>query len=160
MSNNPPNGGSIHQINVSGGGVPKQPVEIVEVTRNGLVGDTQAKLGVHGGIYKAVSLYSLECLLALQHEGHPVSPGALGENLTVAGMDWARVVPGVELRLGESVRLKITMFAVPCVQIAPGFHDGEFARVHHRKHPGWSRVYAEVLDVGILNAGDAVVVAD
>jgi len=31
---------------------------------------------------------------ALQNEGHPIAFGSTGENLTVSGIDWQRVVPG------------------------------------------------------------------
>ena len=152
--------GILHRINVSAGGVPKLPVSHAEITPAGIVGDSQAKKGIHGGIYKAVSLFSLEHIEALRHEGHEVSAGALGENLTVSGFEWEKLAPGVELVIANAVRLKITMYALPCVQIAGCFTDGDFSRVHHRKHPGWSRLYAQVLEGGSVSVGDAVICVD
>ena len=51
---------------------------------------------VHGGPERAVSLFSLEVIRRLQDEGHPIYPGATGENLTVAGLDWAALAAGTQ----------------------------------------------------------------
>ncbi len=78
----------VHQLNVSSGGVPKLPVERVVVSPNGLAGDGHDDTVHHGGPCRAVCLYALERIGALRQEGHPVEPGRLGENVTVAGLDW------------------------------------------------------------------------
>ena len=148
--------GVLHAINVSAGGVPKRPVDAVAVTARGLDGDAQAKKGIHGGRYKAVSLYDLARIRALAGDGHHVYPGALGENLTIDGLDWDTLAPGRTLLAGDHVRLRVTMHAVPCAQIAGCFRNGDVERVHHRRHPGWSRLYAEVLCGGTLRVGDPV----
>ncbi len=54
----------------------------------------------HGGLERAVCLYAMEAIETLRGEGHAISPGSLGENLTVAGLDWPSVVPGSRLRDG------------------------------------------------------------
>ncbi|HSE92450.1 MAG TPA: MOSC domain-containing protein, partial [Methylomirabilota bacterium] len=77
--------GRIVQVSVSPGGVPKRPVEAALVTALGVEGDAHRDTEHHGGPERAVCLYALEAIEALQHEGHPIVPGALGENLTVAG---------------------------------------------------------------------------
>ena len=100
--------GRIFQINVSDGGVPKMPVRAVEVGLFGLRGDRQRDTEHHGGLERAVCLYSLERILALQAEGHPIYPGAVGENVTVSSLDWEQVVPGARLWLGEAVAIEIT----------------------------------------------------
>ena len=61
----------IFQINVSSGGAPKLPVHAATVTPGGLEGDHQNDRKNHGGPDKALCLYSLERILALQAEGHP-----------------------------------------------------------------------------------------
>jgi MOSC domain-containing protein YiiM len=43
---------------------------------NGIVGDDQAAKKYHGGPDRALVLYSLEIIEALQAEGHPISPGS------------------------------------------------------------------------------------
>src|SRR4030067_3548339 len=95
--------GWIFQINTSNGGVPKFSRGLAEITFDGLVGDLQRNLDVHGGPERALCLYSLERILALQAEGHPIYPGSAGENLTLSGLDWSLVYPGVRLQLGSRV---------------------------------------------------------
>ena len=121
--------GWIYQISVSGGGVPKVGVEAAEVTINGIVGDRQRNRRFHGGPRRADCLFSWEHIQALQGEGHPIYPGSIGENLTLAGLDWSQLVPGVCLRLGESVVLEITSYTVPCKNIVDSFTAGEIGRV-------------------------------
>ena len=149
---------SIFQINVSQGGVPKMPVRSAEVTKLELVGDAHNNMKVHGGPMRAVCLYSLERILALQAEGHPIFPGATGENVTVSGVDWDAVVPGTRLRLGDTVEIEITQYTEPCPKITTSFADGDISRMQQATHPGWSRVYASVITTGEIRVGDAVTV--
>ena len=50
--------GLIHSINISKGGVPKLPVDTSTITSHGIEGDSQNDLKFHGGIDKAVCIYS------------------------------------------------------------------------------------------------------
>jgi MOSC domain-containing protein YiiM len=145
----------IFQINASNGGVPKRPLRQAEVHKQGLTGDKQNNTKVHGGPDRAVCLYSLERILALQAEGHPIFPGSIGENVTITGLDWDEIVPGVRLRIGDVI-LEITRYTTPCNQIEESFADLDSQRISHKKHPGWSRVYARVLQTGTLKIGDSV----
>ena len=149
--------GRIVQIATApGGGVPKRPVEQAEVTREGIVGNAVAHPRIHGGPDKALCLYSEERILALQREGHPIRPGSAGENVTIAGIDWAGLTPGVRLRLGQRLLVEIASYTTPCATIAGSFADGDSQRIAQKKHPGWSRLYARVLQPGTIRAGDAV----
>jgi len=147
--------GRLASINVSGGGVPKRPVSSARVTPSGVEGDRQADLEHHGGVERAVSVFSLERIESLRREGHPIAVGSTGENLTVRGLDWNRVVPGADLRVG-SVLLRITSYATPCSTIQASFWGGHFARISQKNHPGWSRVYARVLEGGSVEVDDPV----
>ena len=146
----------IHQINLSDGGVPKLPVREAQVTPLGLAGDRQANTKHHGGPKRALCLYALECITALQGEGHPILPGSTGENLTLAGLNWAQVVPGTRLLLGDEVVIEITKYTLPCAKIAGSFVGGDADRIAQEQHPGWARVYAKVLVPGRLHTGDSV----
>ncbi|TKB71077.1 MAG: MOSC domain-containing protein [Nitrospira sp.] len=148
----------VHQINVSNGGVPKLPVSEALVTAKGLEGDRQRNLVVHGGPDRAVCLFSWERIQALQREGHSIAPGAGGENLTLAGLDWGELKPGDQIRLAERVLLELTGYTEPCKHNAQWFKEGNFNRMNQKRHPGWSRLYARVLAEGTVQTGDAVVV--
>lgn len=147
--------GRIESINTSRGGVPKMGVFEALVTEQGLDGDRQRDRRLHGGPDRAVMLFPLELIRALQREGHPIATGTTGENLTVSGTDWAAVVPGSELEVGE-VRLRITTYASPCEIIAGPFLGGDFTRISQQVHVGWSRVCARVLTGGLIRLGDPI----
>jgi MOSC domain-containing protein YiiM len=147
--------GRLESINTSRGGVPKTSVFEALVTERGLDGDRQRDLRYHGGPDRAVVLFSLDVIRALQREGHPIAAGATGENLTVSGLDWTTVVPGAELRIGEVI-LVITKYTSPCEKIAGAFLADDFTRISQKVHAGWSRIAARVAAGGIVRMGDPV----
>ena len=148
--------GHIFQISTSRGGVPKRAVYRAQVETLGVAGDQHRDMVHHGGPDRAICLYSLEKILALQAEGHPVFPGSVGENITLAGVDWESIVPGKRIRLGEQVLLEVTQYTTPCNNITGSFADGDSDRILEKTHTGWSRVYARVLQPGEVRIGDKV----
>lgn len=148
--------GRIHQISVSNGGVPKRAVAIAEVGLRGVIGDHQTDREHHGHPEQALCVWSLEVIDALRLEGHPIEPGFAGENITVAGIDWEQVVPGITLLLGDAVVAPVTFDTKPCAKNAAWFADGNFGRMSHRRHPGWSRMYTSVAAGGTIRVGDPV----
>jgi MOSC domain-containing protein YiiM len=147
--------GRLEAINLSRGGVPKTPVFEAIVTPHGLGGDHQNDASHHGGPDRAVVLYSLDVISALQREGHPITAGAVGENLTVSGLEWRTVVPGMRLTIGD-VALHVTRYATPCNNIRRFFLHDDFMRIFQDRHPGWSRVCARVVRGGIVRPGDPI----
>jgi MOSC domain-containing protein YiiM len=148
--------GLLAAINISNGGVPKRRVDDAKVSRLGLQNDRHTDIKHHGGPERAICLYSLERIRALQQEGHPIEIGTAGENVTVEGIDWDLVVPGARVRLGDEVLLEVASFTSPCKTIRASFADGKFARISEMLHPGWSRVYARVLSEGEIRSGERV----
>ena len=51
----------VYQINISDGGVPKLPVLEAKVSEQGLDGDRQRNLKLHGGPDRACGLFSCAC---------------------------------------------------------------------------------------------------
>ncbi len=148
--------GRLESVQISDGGVPKRCVPgPVEVTLRGLAGDSQRDLRLHGGPDRAVCLFSLERIVELRSEGHPIDCGTTGDNLTVSGIDWSLVRTGARLRVGEAT-LEITRPAHPCRNIAGSFADGDISRLSAKIHPGRSRMYARVLSPGLVRPGDSV----
>ena len=145
----------IFQINISNGGVPKLAVQSAQILEFGVAGDKQSNTVVHGGPDRAVCLYSLERLIELQNEGHPVFPGSLGENLTLVGLDWSLVRPGHQIWVGE-VLLEFTKYTKPCSKLAPYLLDSKIERMAESEYPGWSRLYARVLQPGVVRVADPV----
>ena len=144
------------QVNVSDGGVPKRAVGSARVTRLGLEGDSVNHPKVHGGPERAVCLFPVELIQALQDEGHPIFPGAVGENLTVAGLDWSVLDVGSEIEVGDDLRLQLTSRVEPCSTIKAYFAGGNFKRIKPDRVPGETRWYARVLQEGEVKPGDPV----
>ena len=144
-------------LNRSNGGVPKLAIDATRVTINGMDGDRQRDRRYHGGPSRALSLYSLERIECLQLEGHPIEPGAVGENVTIAGIDWSEMKPGRRVLAGD-VEIELTGYAAPCKTIRNAFLDQDFTRISQKLHPGWSRLYARVIRGGTLRVGDPVAI--
>ncbi len=147
--------GTVVQLSVSPGGLPKLAIDPAEVTWKGMVGDRQATRRHHGRPWQALCIWSSEVIDGFRAVGHPLAPGRAGENITVSGLDWADVRAGVRLRLGE-VLCEVSCFALPCRSNRPWFINGDFKVMHHDRGPV-SRVYATVLEPGAVRVGDAAI---
>ena len=138
---------TVDSINLSPGGIPKRPVESIEVSDAGLLGDGHDH-EKHRTPVQAISLIDLELLEAIADEtGIPLAPGDLGENLTVSGVGVQLLTAGDRLFFDGGVALEITRVRPPCYvldSISP-----EFKRIL------WNRIgmYARVLEPGMLAAG-------
>jgi MOSC domain-containing protein YiiM len=109
---NLPRCGRVVAACVSGGGIPKRPVDRAWVTLDGLAGDAHAH-DKHIRADRAVSLFDIEILEKLVTEGFALSPGAAGENLTLAGLDVQSLPAGTCLAVGEVV-LRLEAPRKPC----------------------------------------------
>jgi MOSC domain-containing protein YiiM len=159
--------GSVLQISVSTGGVPKHAVPEAPVTALGVEGDGHAHPELHGGPDRAVLLITAEGIAELAALGFPLTYGSLGENLTTRGIarrDW-RV--GQRWRIGADVVIEITKHRAPCQQLnvyGPGLQAAIYdvlTRDGDPASPKWglSGVYASVVTPGLLHPGDAIVLA-
>jgi MOSC domain-containing protein YiiM len=149
--------GRVVQISVNPrGGVPKHRVPAAHLGFNNVEGDKQRDTRFHGGPERAVCLFSWEVIRALQDEGHPIGCGTAGENLTISGLDWSTLAPGVQLQIGDEALIEITRPTTPCYKIAASFVDGTFNRISHKRFPAETRYYARVLCEGTVREGDAV----
>lgn len=140
----------------SAGGVPKTAVAEAAVRFTGMEGDAQRDRRHHGGPLRALCLYSQECIEALRAEGHPIVAGAVGENVTISGLDWVGVVPGARLVIGD-VEVEVASYTTPCRIISAAFADRWFMRISQDFNPGWSRVYVRVVREGRIELGSSVV---
>jgi MOSC domain-containing protein YiiM len=157
--------GAVASVNVSfPGGVPKGPIARTTIGRLGLAGDGQrTKPPTHGGTEKAVCLFSLEQIARVNADGHDLYPGAIGENLTVAGLDLGGLAAGDVLAIGSRADgpvIQLTEPANPCKNIAASFAGWRIARVSATVRPEDSRWYARVLREGAVAVGDAIELLD
>lgn len=151
----PPQVGSVVQINASGGGVPKHPIDAGRIDWSGLAGDHQAERRHHGRPFQALCLWSREVIDELAADGHPIAPGCAGENLTLAGIDWSALRAGTRLRIGD-VLAEVSFPATPCAKQKRWFRDGDFARIDYGRNPRLVRWYAWVRAGGAVRPGAPV----
>ena len=105
--------GRIEQLSVSPGACPSRAVPEAIVNAFGLTRDRQRDRRHHGGRERAVCLWSAEVIDSLRAHGDVIQAGAAGENVTVRGLDWRKIVPGARLQLGDQVIVEVTAYAAP-----------------------------------------------
>ena len=106
----------IIQVSVSRGGVPKRAIPQVMITSQGLEGDSFAHPNIHGGPNQRVLIIVAEVIDDLVARGFPVFYGALGENLTVRGIDAGALRAGQTWRAGDAL-LDLTRVRKPCATL-------------------------------------------
>ncbi|MBZ5626462.1 MAG: MOSC domain-containing protein [Acidobacteriia bacterium] len=157
--------GTIVQVSISLGGLPKRAIPLGMITHMGIEGDRHAHPEFHGGERQAILIIAAEVIDDLANRGYPVFYGALGENLTTRGLTIR------DLRIGDQIRaggawLEITQPRGPCLQldvygesIKQEIYD---SRVKDRDpaSPRWgmSGFYASVVSPGPVGPGDIIAV--
>ena len=155
--------GTIVQVNVSFGGLPKRAIPEGLIAPLGLQGDRQAHTAIHGGLDKAILIIAAEVVDELVGRGYPVFYGALGENLTTRG------IPIRDLRIGDQIRagaalLEITDRRGPCSalyvygeSLKAEIYDTQ-VKARDVSSPRWgmSGFYTRVLQGGIVRPGDPI----
>ena len=133
----------------------------LQVNSNGLAGDEQADLSVHGGLSKALYAYPSEHYPFWQTVraqaraaawGETLAPGALGENLTLAGLLENQVWIGDVLRF-PNCALAVSEPRFPCFKFnaAMGFRQAS-ARMTSN---AWCGFYLAAREPGSLQAGES-----
>jgi MOSC domain-containing protein YiiM len=128
----------------------------VRVTKLNLEGDQQSDLSVHGGIDKAVYVYSSAHYAFWRNELPSVdlSWGAFGENFTTEGaLDDKVVRIGDRFRIG-SAEFVVTQPRMPCFKL--GIRFGRPDMVKRFLHSGRNGFYFAVAKEGEIAAGDSI----
>jgi MOSC domain-containing protein YiiM len=146
---------------VLSGFVKRERSGAVAVTSQGLEGDEQADLTVHGGKEKAVYAYSSIHYLSWSAEfpslAGAFNGGAMGENLTISGLEERDICLGDIHSIG-SVLLQVCQPRQPCFKLALRHNEKMLPKAMVRSgRAGW---YYRVLQEGTLSAGDTVVLRD
>lgn len=160
--------GRVLQINrkpltVGEPGLPKLPTPNAHVTTRGVDGDFNVYRHErkHGTPDRALLLYPIEMLSVLNHEGWPLRPGDIGENLTTEGIPYDAFQRGTRWRVGDEVELRVTEACQPCKTLGRLPYVGDARRrdfiATMKGRRGW---YAQVLREGVVHAGDVIVRSD
>lgn len=127
----------------------------------GLEGDEIADLSVHGGKDKAVYAYAQshypDWAAQFPDRAENFRGGAMGENLTIAGMDEADICVGDIHAVGTAL-LQACQPRQPCFKFALLHRNAKMPRAMVKS--GFSGWYYRVIRPGTLSAGDAITLAE
>jgi MOSC domain-containing protein YiiM len=155
--------GTIVQVNISPGGLPKRAIAGGWITPLGIEGDLHAHPNIHGGPNKAILIIASEVVDALMARGYPLFYGAMGENLTTRGIDVRQIRVGDQFRVGGAM-LEITQPRGPCSALDV-YGESLKLEVYDRKVKerdytsarwGMSGFYASVEVPGPVREGDTI----
>ena len=135
-------------------GIFKSPTTHAFLTKTGFRGDVQVDRKNHGGVDKAVCVYSGDHFLFWETSaGHLFGPGAFGENLTVTGLAEDDVRIGDVYSVGET-QLQVSQPRQPCHKLSKKVGDPAFAGEVIKT--GLTGFYFRVLVEGTVGPGDAI----
>ena len=139
----------------------KQPIEgPIAVGKLGLEGDDVADRRVHGGVDKAICVYSAEHFPYWRYElgfGSEFTGGAFGENFTLAELTEGDVCIGDVWRIG-SATLQVSQPRQPCWKLARRWKVKDLTlRVIQNGYTGW---YLRVLTEGEVEPGAEIALDD
>jgi MOSC domain-containing protein YiiM len=141
--------GTLVQLNVSGGGMPKLPVKSARVSIDGVEGDWQKNRKYHGGPNRAICLFSVELYDWLREKGIDLKNGSVGENFTTEELDLNQLQKGDRLRVGECL-IEITDVRTPCSSLKKW--DADLPELVVGRS-GW---VAKVIEEGTVHPGDGI----
>jgi MOSC domain-containing protein YiiM len=159
--------GTVLQVSVSRGGIPKRAIAEGDVGPLGIAGDGHGHPEIHGGPQQAILLLSSEVIAGLTAQGYALYPGALGENITTDGIDCAQWRTGQRWRIG-AVIVELTTVRVPCSQLnvyGPGIQKTMYdaqVQAGDPSSPRWamSGFYASIVHAGPIRPGDPILLLD
>jgi MOSC domain-containing protein YiiM len=110
---------------------------------------------------RQVHLIHHELFIRLAQQGHEVTAGQLGENITTRGIGLLSLPAGAVLQIGSEATIELTGLRNPCVQIDE-FQDGLMQLLRYRDSHGnvvrLGGVMAVVLTGGVVKPGDGITV--
>ncbi len=108
---------------------------------------------------RQVHLLHAELFADMAERGHGVEPGALGENITTAGIDLLGLPRGARLAIGDDAVVELTGLRNPCAQIN-GLSKGLMKELVHVDDRGETVRLAGVMSVvlagGEVRPGDGI----
>jgi len=157
--------GSIVQVSVSQGGLPKHAIPSGILALTGIDGDGHAHPEIHGCAEQAVLLITAEGIEELAALGFPLTYGSLGENLTTRGIGRREWRVGQRWRIGADAVIEITKRRAPCQQLnifGLGLQGAIYDALVNAGDPaspkwGLSGFYASVVTPGSFRPEDPIV---
>ena len=134
----------------------KKPVSNkVTVSSQGIEGDRQADLTVHGGYDKAVYAYSYTHYQTWSEKLNSdfKEYGLVGENLTIDDFDEDKINIGDQFKINECL-LQVSQPRIPCFKIGIKLNSREFPKMFSQS--GLLGSYLRVIHDGEITSGDEI----
>ena len=134
----------------------KKPVSNkVTVSSQGIEGDRQADLTVHGGYDKAVYAYSYTHYQTWSEKLNSdfKEYGLVGENLTIDDFDEDKINIGDQFKINECI-LQVSQPRIPCYKIGIKLNSREFPKMFSQS--GLLGSYLRVIHDGEISPGDTI----
>jgi MOSC domain-containing protein YiiM len=142
-------------------GIYKDPVDgRLALTADGLPGDEQADLTVHGGPDKAVCAYPSEHFPYWRETIHPeISDGAFGENVTLTGLTEHDAHIGDTYILGDDgAVVQVSQPRGPCYKVGVRWSSKTLVRLMGEELK--AGFYFRVLEPGTVGLGDTLTLTE
>lgn len=142
---------TVISVNISPGGIPKTPIDVGKVTVDGITGDGHDH-EKHITPLQAFNIVDAEDIDDLADAGYNVYPGAMGENLTVRGLEIDDLSIGDVLRFSGGLVVELTKRRTPCFvldAIDPQLKKDARGKVGF---------YGKVLEIAPIRAGETITV--
>jgi MOSC domain-containing protein YiiM len=132
----------------------------LHLAADGLPGDEQADLSVHGGPDKAVCCYPSEHFAHWRETIHPeIGDGGFGENLTLAGLTEHDACIGDTYTLGDDgAVVQVSQPRGPCYKVGVRWSSKTLVRLMGQDLK--AGFYLRVLEAGTVGAGDSMDLVD
>lgn len=111
---------------------------------------------------RQVHLVHAELFGELGAAGFEIAAGAIGENVTTAGLDLLALPRGTRLGLGAEAEIEVTGLRNPCAQLddyRPGLTRAVLARDSEGNLVRKAGIMAIVTRAGLVRAGDPITIA-
>ncbi len=141
--------GKVLAINISESkGTKKTNVHSCALLKDsGLKGDAHA-----GPWHRQVSLLADESIEKMRAKGLKVGYGDFAENITTEGVDLVHLPIGTEIRIGDSVLLRVTQIGKEChTRCAIYYQAGDCVMPKEG-------IFAEVVNEGEVKVGDGIII--
>jgi MOSC domain-containing protein YiiM len=115
----------------------------------GLKGDAHA-----GPWHRQVSLLANESIEKMRAKGLKVSYGDFAENITTEGVDLVRLPIGTEIRIGNSILLRVTQIGKECHERCAIYYQAGDCVMPKEG------IFAEVTTEGEVKVGDEIIIQD
>ena len=118
-----------------------------------LLKDFGLKADAHGGPWhRQVSLLANESIAKMKAMGLKVGYGDFAENITTKGVDLVHLPIGTEIRIGDSVTLRVTQIGKECHERCAIYYQAGDCVMPKEG------IFAEVVNEGEVKAGDDIII--